>query len=151
MTDEQDPNAPAATGRDWLSMSTDNTASGRGDDINSGPITLVETGMKVVDAGGKEIGKVDFLRMGDPDAVTAQGNDWADGVNPIDKIGFALFGVGSQIPQTVRHTLLRVGYIHIEGKGWINDRDCYASAEQIASVTGDTVHLNVAGDALPEG
>lgn len=135
-------------GRDWLSMSTDNTAAGRtGDITNTGPIDLVENGMRVFDANGDELGKVDSIKMGDPGAVTTRGEEPYDGGDLLDEIGRAVFG-GEELPEQIRHNLLRVGYIRVDGKGWF-DTDYFAAADQIATVEGDAVRLSVAKEALP--
>lgn len=137
--------------RDSLSMSTDNTAAGRLSDIaNAGLISLVTSGMKVVTLSGKELGKVDVVQMADVNAVTTQKEDWGNVVDPLSKVGYAVFGVGSHIPDTVRHRLLLLGYIMIDGKGWLLERDWYAASDQIARVDGDTVHLSVDEDLLFE-
>jgi hypothetical protein len=134
-------------GGELRSMSTDNTSAGRtGDIANTGPIDLAVTGMRVVDANGDELGKVDDVKMGDPSAVTTQGEEYDDG-DLIDDIGQAVFG-GSDLPDQIRHNLIRVGYLRIDGKGWF-DTDYFAAADQIQRVEGDTVHLSVAKEALP--
>ena len=134
-------------GRDWLSMSTDNTAAGRTGDIsNTGPIDLVVPGMRVIDASGAELGKVDDIKMGDPAAVTTQGEEYDDG-NLLDDIGRAVFG-GTELPGQIRSNLIRVGYLRVDGRGWF-DTDHFVAADQIARVEGDVVHLTVAKDALP--
>jgi len=43
--------------------------------MNSATITRVQEGMCVVDATGEEVGKVEYVKMGDPEAVTTQGNE----------------------------------------------------------------------------
>ncbi len=134
-------------GRDWLSMSTDNTAAGRTGDIsNTGPIDLVVPGMRVIDATGAELGKVDDIKMGDPAAVTTQGEEYDDG-NLLDDIGRAVFG-GTALPEQIRNNLLRVGYLRVDGRG-LFDTDYFVAADQIARVEGDSVHLTLAKDALP--
>ncbi|MFM8593926.1 MAG: hypothetical protein ACKOCK_05985 [Chloroflexota bacterium] len=137
--------------RDPLSMSTDNTSAGRiADSINHGPIALVHEGMEVVDNTGHKLGKVDRMRMGDPNAATGQGMGWQDGVNTLDEVARGIFGPsGSAIPESDRQTYLRIGYIRIDGRGWFFDHDCYAAADQIDRVEGHTVHLNVSKDVLP--
>lgn len=135
--------------RDTLSMSTDNTAAGRLSDIaNAGPIALVSSGMKVMTASGKEIGKVDVVQMADVNAVTSPREDWGNVVDPLSKVGYAVFGVGSHIPDTVRHRLLQLGYLLVDGKGWFLDQDHYVASDQIARVEGDSVYLNVDEDQL---
>jgi len=135
--------------RDTLSMSTDNTAAGRLSDIaNAGPIALAATGMKVVTASGREIGKVEVVQMADANAVTPGEGDWANNVDAVSRAGYAMFGVGSHIPDDVRHRLLLLGYLLVDGKGWFLDRDFYAASDQIARVEGDRVILAVDEEGL---
>jgi hypothetical protein len=63
--------------RDPLSMSTDNTPEGEmySDTIEAGPISNVAIGDTVVDSTGKELGTVKFVKMGDPNAVTDEGQE----------------------------------------------------------------------------
>ena len=138
-------------GSDDLSMSTDNTASGSmtSDTVESGPIAQVREGMTVVDAAGDQIGKVEFVKMGDPAAMTIVGEESGGGGGLLDTGGSLSGGGGDpDLPEAFRNELVRVGFIKIDGKGWFG-RDHYASAEQIAGVSGDTVRLSVAKDALP--
>jgi hypothetical protein len=129
--------------RDELSMQTDNTPKGDtyGDTVESGPITQVKVDDRVVDSTGKEVGRVKFVKMGDPTAVTDAGQGDFDP-------GF--FGFGSdydlgELPEQAQRQLLRVGYIHIDIS---LARDRFAGAGQIAKVVGDTVHLNVPEENL---
>jgi hypothetical protein len=125
--------------RDPLSMSTDNTPEGEmySDTVEGGPISQVTIGDTVVDSTGKEVGTVKFVKMGDPNAVTTEGQD-------DDDPGFLGLGDDSydmgDLPEQARRQLLRVGFIHID-VSWANDR--YASAGQIARVEDNTVHLTV--------
>jgi hypothetical protein len=101
-----------------------------------GPIEQVVEGMGVVDADGEEVGKVEFVKMGDPQAVTIAGED--PSTMPLVSRPFA-------------ERLLRVGYIQIDRKG-LFARDAYAAATEIERVEGDAVHLNVPkGMLLPKG
>jgi hypothetical protein len=146
---DRTPDSASPLERDTLSMSTDNTAAGRLSDIaNAGPIALVESGMSVRTAGGKEIGKVDVVQMGDINAVDSRNEDWGNVVDPLIKVGYAIFGAGSEIPENVRQRLLLEGYLLVDGKGWLLERDFYAASSQIARVEGDTVHLAVDEDQL---
>ena len=128
---------------DPLSMSTDNSASGlmTADTVESGPITRVREGMRVVDANGDDLGTVADVKMGDPAAMTIVGEE------PAGDQGIFGGGGGPDLPEAFRNELLRVGYVRIDAKGWFG-RDHYASANQIAEVSGDTVRLTVAKDAL---
>lgn len=123
---------------DDLSMSTDNTAEGKmySDTVEGGPISQVQIDDRVVDSTGKEVGKVKFVKMGDPNAATTEGQ-WG--------YGEGLFGFGdpydmSELPEQAQGQLMRVGFIHIDIS---LARDRFAGAGQIARVEGNTVHLNV--------
>jgi len=125
--------------RDPLSMSTDNTAEGEmySDTVEGGPISKVEVGDRVVDSTGKEVGKVKFVKMGDPNAATTEGQE---GYNT----GILWFGGDSydlgNLPEQARDQLVRVGFIHID-VSWAHDR--FAGAGQIARVEDNAVYLSV--------
>jgi hypothetical protein len=129
--------------------------SGLGSDAGLGitgqerePIGLVREGMKVYDAAGDEIGKVDFVKMGDPDAVTVSAATIPERNDLVDTIADVFRGP-DDLPQSIRERLLRNGFIHVDGKGWI-DKDRYVAADAIAAVTGDVVRLSVTKDDLLE-
>jgi hypothetical protein len=125
--------------RDPLSMSTDNTAEGDmySDTVEGGPISMVMIGDSVVDSTGKEVGTVKFVKMGDPNAATTEGQE-------DDSPGFLGLGGDSydlgNLPEQARDQLLRVGFIHID-VSWADDR--FAGAGQIARVENNTVYLSV--------
>jgi hypothetical protein len=125
--------------RDPLSMSTDNTAEGQmySDTVEGGPISMVKNGDSVVDSTGKEVGTVKFVKMGDPNAVTDEGQE-------DDSPGFLGLGGDSydlgNLPEQARHQLMRVGFIHID-VSWADDR--FAAAGQVARVENNTVYLSV--------
>jgi len=125
--------------RDPLSMSTDNTAEGRmySDTVEGGPISMVMIGDSVVDSTDKEVGTVKFVKMGDPNAVTDQGQEDRD--PGIWGLGGDSYDLGN-LPEQARHELLRVGFIHID-VSWADDR--FAPADQIARVENNTVYLTV--------
>jgi hypothetical protein len=125
--------------RDPLSMSTDNTPEGEmySDTVEGGPISRVMIGDTVVDSTGKEVGTVKFVKMGDPNAVTTEGQEDSD--PGILGLGDDSYDMGD-LPEQARHQLLRAGFIHID-VSWANDR--YAGAGQIARVEDNTVHLTV--------
>ena len=128
--------------RDPLSMSTYNTPEGEmySDTIEAGPISRAAIGDTVVDSTGKEVGTVKFVKMGDPNAVTDEGQE-------DDSPGF--LGLGDDdydlgdLPESARHQRMRVGCVHID-VSWADDR--FAGAGQIARVENNTVYLSV-----PEG
>jgi len=125
--------------RDPLSMSTDNTAEGRmySDTVEGGPISMVMIGDSVVDSTDKEVGTVKFVKMGDPNAVTDQGQEDRD--PGIWGLGGDSYDLGN-LPEQARHELLRVGFIHVD-VSWADDR--FAPADQIARVENNTVYLTV--------
>lgn len=91
-------------------------------------ITLVREGMPVVDVHGEKLGKVKDVHLGDPDAVTAEGQETV-----LDDDG---------PPASAAHWLARTGYVRIH-KG-IFGGDSWASGDDIASVDDDeTVHLAI--------
>jgi hypothetical protein len=113
-------------------------------------IRRISRGMKVLDAKGEEIGKVDQLQMGDPEGVTEEPDLYKRKME-----GPLLTRVVDQYrptgdidaPPSARAHLLRMGYIRIDGKGWL-DVDRYASADQIESVDEHHVRLKVPKEAL---
>ncbi|MEV0396680.1 hypothetical protein [Polymorphospora rubra] len=106
------------------------------------PFAEVESGMRVVDATGAEIGRVAVSRPGDPNAVTVQA--------PPDGPGDALSEVSTpatpDVPPDAAARLLRAGYLRVDGTP-----DHYVAADQIAEVTGDVVLLKVRTDQLTSG
>lgn len=97
------------------------------------PIAFVREGMRVLDAAGKAIGKVSFVKMGDPQAITAAGQA-VDGDEP-------------HVPRELAEHLLRIGYVKVDRKGLFS-RDVYVAADQLDRVEGGIVHLSVPADAL---
>ena len=115
---------------------------------NLGPIEMVREGMTVVDSTGEKVGKVEGLKMGDPEAVTGQGNELQD-TGLLGNIAQAFAGDEREpdVPGPLRAQLLRSGYIKVDG-GFLIETDRYVPADRIASVQGDTVHLTMPKDRL---
>lgn len=91
-------------------------------------ITLVREGMPVVDVHGEKLGKVTDVHLGDPGAVTAEGQE-------------TLLGDDGP-PASAAHWLARTGYLRIH-KGLFGG-DAWVSAEDVAAVDDDeTVHLGI--------
>jgi hypothetical protein len=111
------------------------------------PIDWVREGMNVVDAAGQEIGRVELVRMGDPQAATPRGNMPAPS-GLIEALREVFAGDESSIPEAKREQLLRMGFIKIDGPG-LADTDRYVRSDQISHVAGDTVTLTVTKDQLP--
>jgi hypothetical protein len=104
----------------------------RGSIDRIGPIDKVVEGMRVVDADGDEVGKVEFVKLGDPQAVTIAGQD---------------LGAMPDLPRELAERLLRTGYLRVDRKGFFA-KDAYVSATDIDRVEGDTVYLDVDKDML---
>lgn len=132
--------SPAAGTTGDLDLSTDNTG-------DLGPISMVREGMKVFDGSGDEIGKVDLVRMGDPSAATTSDNRATGSGDVLTDLGAAVFGTDTTLPEPVADRLIRSGFVRVDGKGWI-DTDRFVHAEEIATVTNDTVTLNVPKERL---
>jgi hypothetical protein len=116
--------------------------------MNSATIARVHEDMRVVDATGEEIGKVAYVKMGDPEAVTTQGNEprvtglterFADVVAPGDG--------EPDVPDPLRTNLLRTGFIKIKGHG-LFAKDRYVAIQRVRDVVDDEVRLDVAKDSL---
>jgi hypothetical protein len=128
---------------DDLSMQTDNTPEGQtyGDTIEGGPISKVMIGDRVVDSTGKELGKIKFVKMGDPTAATDKGQ-WS--------YSESILGWGSDydlsgLPEQAQEQFMRVGYIHIDIS---LARDKFAGAGMIDRVEENTVYLKVPEENL---
>ncbi len=131
-------------------MTVDNTTPGLGNELPSNQLlSRITEGMKVVDANGDEVGKVEYLRMGDPQAVTQEGQVYQGDNTLIDDAARA-FGADPEpdVPDPFRSELLREGFVKVDGPGWFG-ADRYLRAADIADVANDTVRLRVAKEALP--
>ncbi len=93
-----------------------------------GPIEQVFEGMRVVDADRNKVGTVELVKMGDPEAVTTQGQDTG-----LDE---------PHLPPPFADRLLRIGFIKVNRKGLFS-RDVYVAATEIDRVNDDTVVLAV--------
>jgi hypothetical protein len=114
---------------------------------NSDPLERVRTGMHVVDAAGEDIGTVEQIRMGDPEAATTAGNEDTRQA-PLDLIGAALGGEGE--PDTVeplRSRLIRTGYLKLAG-AHLMEADRYVPGDCVRGVANDRVELSVRREAL---
>jgi len=111
----------------------------------------IEAGMKVFDSNHDEIGKVEFVQFGDDDPETpeleARGlSNMDDGENTLlDAIARAF--TTDEIPEELRQRLLHQGFVRIDSNGLL-EADRYITPQQIASVSGDELMLNVTRDEL---
>ncbi len=117
-------------------------------------IERVRTGMNVIDANGNRIGVVKFVKMGDPEAATpvGQGEPGPDYQNVLTGDVRDVYGdeVEPDVTDPARSRMLRTGFIRIDAAGLAGlvTRDRYASADEIADVSGDAVTLSVSKDQL---
>jgi hypothetical protein len=113
----------------------------------SGPIAEVVFGMTVVDNTGAEVGKVELVKMGDPDAVTTQGQRVGESEGVVHALADSIFGSEPDVPGPLAGRLLRMGYVKVDGKGLL-EADRYVASDQIAAVDDNTVRLKVPKDQL---
>jgi hypothetical protein len=109
-------------------------------------ITEVRQGMMVRDVTGQELGTVEQVKIGDPEAATARGTYSPPDDLVTDALA-AMFGGGTDVPQPKRSQLLRYGFIKIDGPG-LSDTDRFVRSDKIKDVSGDTVTLAVSKDQL---
>ena len=122
-----------------------------GGNVDTSAMARVQEGMRVVDAAGEDLGKVEYLQMGDPEAVTTEGNEH----RPVDLVGGVVERVFPEesepdVPDPLRTELQRTGYLKIGGHG-IGGKARYVSSERVSAVSDDTVRLSVSkGDLARE-
>ena len=105
----------------------------------------IRAGMRVVDRAGDDVGTVNLVRMGDPQAVTTQGQGGSGG--PMDRLAGLVGGTEPDVPAQFAAQLLRSGYLKIDCSG-VFAGDAYAPADEIATVRDNTVHLTSGSDSL---
>jgi hypothetical protein len=98
----------------------------------------VRTGMDVFDATGQHVGTIKSVKMGDPEAVTAEGQTPGERHSLIKALANAFSG-SEAMPDERRERLLRLGYIEVDGKGF--GGDFYEAADAVERVSGNAVHL----------
>ncbi len=119
------------------------------DDVGDQPSTAlkrVRTGMRVVDVAGNEIGTVDDVKLGNPEAATTRGSGSAP-TDPVTAFAASVFGFEADVPEPKRSQLLRYGYVKIDGAG-LGDSDRYVRGDRVRDVSDDTVILSVGKDRL---
>ena len=102
-------------------------------------IEQVREGMHVVGPDGKKIGKVETMKMGDPEAVTADGQtDPKTGGLVGTVIGD--FAATARLPRHSAERLLRIGYVRINRSGLFAGH-AYLGSDELDRVEGDTLWL----------
>ncbi|MDQ0680882.1 sporulation protein YlmC with PRC-barrel domain [Arthrobacter pascens] len=102
-------------------------------------IEQVREGMHVVAPDGKKIGKVEDLKMGDPEAVTSDGQTDPETGGLVGTVinGFA---ETSGLPRHTAERLLRIGYVKIDRSGLFTGH-AYLASDELDRVEGDTLWL----------
>jgi hypothetical protein len=118
-----------------------------GDNSDSSPLNRVQLGMHVVDAAGEDVGRVDLVQMGDPQAETTAGNEDVQH-GPLDLVAAALGGEREpDVPEPLRSRLVREGYLKLDSAHLL-EADRYVPAKYVRDVSRDRVLLGVRRDAL---
>ena len=113
-----------------------------GDD---GPIGEVQEGMTVLDSAGDKVGTVRAVRMGDPQAATAQGQERAEGKGILGQLAAAF--ETDTLPDAAKERLARLGFLRVDATGLFSG-DRYVASNEIAGVRDEVVHLSVTADHL---
>src|SRR5690349_18367961 len=89
--------------------------------FRSTPMERVQEGMVVLDESGKRLGAVEYLKLGDPDAVTDRGERLSDPASSaVERIAEVLPFTAEReprVPEPLRGRLLRVGFLKVDGPG----------------------------------
>jgi hypothetical protein len=114
-----------------------------------GPLAQVQTGMKVVDADGVDVGSVEDMSMSDPGAVTTEGEDFRPTGGIVSNVARALAGDSREpvVPEPMRTRLIRIGYIKLTGSGLLH-HERYVRGDCIARVANGRVELSVRKEQL---
>jgi Uncharacterized protein conserved in bacteria (DUF2171) len=112
------------------------------------PIGRVHEGMHVVDSSGEDIGRVESVSMGDPQASTTAGNEERGRPGALGAVADAFGGEREpDVPEPLRSRLVREGYIKVDGPNLL-DTDRYVPSEYVRDVSEDRVQLSVPKDRL---
>jgi hypothetical protein len=102
-------------------------------------IEQVREGMHVVAPDGKKIGKVEALKMADPEAVTAEGQTDPE-TGGLVNTAIHAFAATSSLPHHTAERLLRLGYVKVDRSGLFAGHAYFAS-DELDRVDGDTLWL----------
>ena len=102
-------------------------------------IEQVREAMHVVAPDGKKIGKVEALKMGDPEAVTSDGQTDPETRGMIGAV-INDFAETSGMASHTAERLLRIGYVKIDRSGLFTGH-AYLASDELDRVEGDTLWL----------
>lgn len=113
-------------------------------------LNRVEEGMKVFDRLQHEIGKVDYVKLSDDNPATEEVEAATPSLEPrretlLDAVADVFDP--DELDEEVRARLMQQGFVRIDSAGlFASDR--YVTPDQIMSVSGDSVTLNVSREEL---
>jgi hypothetical protein len=111
------------------------------------PLGRIREGMHVVDEAGNDVGRVEYVQMGDEGATTTAGNEERSR-GPLGVVAEAVGGEREpDVPEPLRSRLVRSGYIKVDGPNLL-DTDRYVSSEHVREVSGDRVRLDIRKDEM---
>ncbi|MCK2215831.1 hypothetical protein MF672_018820 [Actinomadura sp. ATCC 31491] len=110
-------------------------------------ISQVHTGMKVVDRDGKEVGTVELVKMGDPQAATTEGQEPERGRGFVPVLSDVFRDAEPDLPPALAARLMRTGFVKVDARG-LFARDLYVAPEQVARIEENVVHLSADGASL---
>lgn len=104
-------------------------------------------GLQVVDRRGCEVGKVEFVKLGDPAAVMPSSQHASGDGDLMSTLAEAMVDCRPDLPTKIAERMLRLGFVKVDGSG-TTDTDLYIPADEIASIIDGTVRLAVTLDEL---
>ena len=118
-------------------------------------LNQVEEGMEVFDRNGEKVGKVEFVHYGASTETEEEFGTMPATANETEippegtmmEFVEKAFGPVDEINDTVKARLLQEGFIRIDSDKLFGE-DRFVTSDQIASVTGNRVNLNVSEDDL---
>ncbi|KXK62879.1 hypothetical protein AWW66_05990 [Micromonospora rosaria] len=111
-------------------------------------ISRVTTGMRVVDSTGADVGTVDLVQRGDPNAVTVQGTPNADPGSSLDELIESTAVEEPEVPADLAARLLHSGYLKVS-TDLVPTGAVYVLADRIAAVADGELRLTVPAADLP--
>lgn len=103
-------------------------------------LNQVREGMHVVDAAGNQVGKVREVRIGDPSAVSEDGQIRDEDASFLNPLGHGFRGQ-VDLSDEEREHLVRTGYIRVNAPGL--EQDFFEDADSVGRVEEDVVYLTV--------
>lgn len=116
----------------------------------SSSLRFVEQGMRVFDREHHEIGKVEWVQFGDDDPETMEVEASGPRRGRDDDTLFDVIAKAfttDNVPDELRDRLVHQGFVRIDADG-LFQADRYVMPEQIDSVSGEGLTLNVTKDEL---